>query len=630
MVMVTLPDGSKKEYAKGTTVFQVAESIGKRLASDAIAAKVDNDIKGLDYKLEKDCALKILTFNDEEGKKVFWHSAAHVMAHAIMNLFPKAKLTIGPTWERGFYYDLASEPFKPEDIEKIEAEMKRISAQDLRIERKVLTKAEAKKLFKDNKYKLEILEEDVKGEISAYKQGDFIDLCSGPHVLSTGVIKAFKLTKISGAYWRGDSKGDQLQRIYGVAFPSEKQLKEYLALIEEAEKRDHRVIGKQLELFSFHDEAPGFPFFHPKGVIIINELFNFWREEHRKAGYKEIKTPLIMSRALWEKSGHWDHYRENMYFTKVDDKDFAVKPMNCPGAMLVYKNSTHSYRELPLRLAELGLVHRHELSGVLAGLFRVRCFTQDDAHIFMMPEQAESEVAYVIDMIDRIYKTFGFEYRLELSTMPAKAMGSVEQWEHAERILKNALDKKGAKYKVNPGEGAFYGPKIDFHIKDCIGRSWQCATIQLDFQMPEKFELTYEGSDGSKHVPVMVHTVKYGAIERFFGILIEHYGGKLPLWLNPVQVRILTVADRFNDYAAKIAEKYSAAGIRVEIDDKSESVSYKVREAELDKVNYILVVGEKEIKEGTVTVRTRNNKILGALKSDLFLEQLLKEIKEKK
>lgn len=629
MVTVTLPDGSKKEYDKGTTVLQVAESIGKRLASDAVAAKVDNELKGLDCQIEKDCGLQILTFSDDDGKKVFWHSAAHIMAHAITNIFPSAKLTIGPQWESGFYYDIASEPFKPEDIAKIEAEMKKIVAETLKIERKVLTKEEAKKLFKDNKYKLEILD-DLTGEISAYQQGDFIDLCSGPHVLTTGAVKAFKLTKVSGAYWRGDAKNDQLQRIYGIAFPSTKQLKEYLTAIEEAEKRDHRVIGKQLDLFSFQDDAPGFPFFHPKGVIIINELMNFWREEHRKAGYKEIKTPLIMSRTLWERSGHWDHYKENMYFAKIDDKDFAVKPMNCPGAMLVYKNRTHSYRELPLRLAEIGIVHRHELSGVLAGLFRVRSFSQDDAHIFLMPEQIEGEILNIMSLIDKIYKTFGFDYHIELSTMPAKAMGSVEQWEHAESMLKSALDKNGAKYKINAGDGAFYGPKIDFHIKDCIGRSWQCATIQLDFQMPEKFELNYEGSDGSKHRPVILHRVIYGAIERFFGILIEHYGGKLPIWLNPVQVRILTVADRFNEYARRIAEKYSAAGIRVEIDDKSESISYKVREAELDRVNYILVVGEKEINEGTVTVRTRENKILGALKSDLFLEQLLKEIKEKK
>jgi threonyl-tRNA synthetase len=629
MVKITLPDGSTKEYAAGMTVLQVAESIGQRLAQAAIGAKVDNELKGLDFPLEKDCNLRILTFNDAEGKKVFWHSASHLMAHAITRLFPKALLTIGPAWENGFYYDIAAEPFKPEDLGKIEAEMKKISAENLKIERKILTKTEAQQIFKGNKYKLELINE-LQGEISAYRQGDFIDLCSGPHMLSTGAVKAFKLTKVSGSYWHADAKNDALQRIYGIAFPAEKQLKEYTTLLEEAEKRDHRLLGKQLDLFSFQDEGPGFPFFHPKGMIIINELLNFWREEHRKAGYKEIKTPIILNRQLWERSGHWDHYKENMYFTKIDDKDFAVKPMNCPGGMLVYKNSTHSYRELPLRLAELGLVHRHELSGVLAGLFRVRCFTQDDAHIYCMPEQIEGEISDLMALIDKFYKTFGFEYSVELSTKPAKAMGAAEQWDHAETVLKNVLGKKGIAYKINAGDGAFYGPKIDFHVKDCIGRSWQCATIQLDFQMPEKFELTYEGSDGQKHRPVMLHRVIYGAIERFFGILIEHYAGKMPLWLSPVQVRILTVADRFNEYGKKIADEYSAAGIRVEVDEKAESVSYKVREAELDKVNYILVVGEKEINEGTVTVRTRDNKILGAINSRLFLEQLLKEIKEKK
>ncbi|MBN2454736.1 threonine--tRNA ligase [Candidatus Woesearchaeota archaeon] len=631
MITITLPDGSKLKQEKGKTSLDAAKGIGARLAKDALAVKVDGELKDLNSELAKDCSLKILTFSDEEGKKVFWHTAAHVMAHAITRLFPKAKLTIGPTWENGFYYDIAAEPFKPEDLEKIEKEMKKIVAENLPITRKVVKREEAKNLFKGNKYKLEILEEEAKGkEISLYTQGSFTDLCQGPHLPSTGYVKAFKLTKVSGVYWRGDAKNDQLQRIYGVAFPAEKPLKEYLTMIEEAEKRDHRLLGKKLDLFSFHDEASGMPFFHPKGMIIVNELMNFWRAEHIKAGYDEVRTPIILSKSLWEQSGHWDHYKDNMYFTKIDGKDYAVKPMNCPGGMLIYREKVHSYREFPLRVAEVGIVHRHELSGVLSGLFRVRSFTQDDAHIFMTPDQIDSEVSRLIDFIDYFYKNFGFEYHVELSTKPDKAMGDPKLWKQAEDALNRVLKEKGINYKLNPGDGAFYGPKIDFHIKDCIGRTWQCATIQLDFQMPEKFDLTYEGADGKKHRPAILHRVVYGAIERFFGILVEHYAGKFPLWLSPVQVRILTVADRFNDYGRQVEKEYSAKGIRVEVDERTESVSYKVRQAELDKINYIIVVGEKEIKSKGVTVRTRDNKILGEMKKEAFLERLLKEIDEKK
>ncbi|MBI2107535.1 threonine--tRNA ligase [Candidatus Woesearchaeota archaeon] len=628
-IKITLPDGSIKEYNKGITAGEIACSIGRRLGEDALAASADGKIIDLSIPINHDAKLRILTFRDKEGVEVFRHSTAHLLAHAVVELFPDAKPTIGPVVEEGFYYDFDVEHnFTPEDLTKIEERMLEIASKDHKVKRLELSVEEAKKTFKNNKYKIELIEE-FKEPTSAYQQGDFIDLCRGPHIPNTGKIKAFKLTKVAGAYWRGDQKNRQLQRIYGISFPEKKQLDECLKLIEEAEKRDHRKLGKELDLFSIHEEGPGFIFFHPKGVRIINELMDFSRQLNLKYGYNEIKTPLILSRKLWEQSGHWEHYRENMYFTEVDKQAFGIKPMNCAGSILVYREKLHSYREFPLRLAEYGIVHRHELSGVLSGLFRVRSFTQDDVHIYVTSSMIEGEVKRVIDRIDHTYGIFGFSYRVELSTRPEKFMGSREIWDVAEGILKSALQSKGIDFEIKEGEGAFYGPKIDFHIKDSIGRTWQCGTIQVDFQMPEKFELVYIAEDGNKHRPVMIHSVVYGSIERFLGILIEHYAGKFPMWMSPVQVRILTVAERYNEYAETIRKKYEEHGLRVEVDGRAESISYKVRDAQLAQVNYILVVGEKEIGEKTVTVRTRDNKILGAMKSDEFLKKAAEEIKNK-
>ncbi len=628
-IKIKFPNGSVTEFDKGVTAIEVAKSIGERLAMAAIAAKVNGQLADLNTPLEKDSDFEVLTFDSPDGKKVFWHSTSHVLAQAVKRIFPDAILTIGPSIDEGFYYDFDSKPFSPEDLMRIEKEMEKIVKEDLKFERKELTKEEAKKKFKDNKYKLELITE-AEGKLSVYSQGDFFDLCRGPHVSSTGKIKAFKLTKTSGAYWKGDAKNKQLQRIYGISFPENKMLKDYLTLIEEAEKRDHRKIGKDLDLYSFHEEAPGMPFFHAKGMVIWNELLNFWREEHRKNGYVEIKTPIILNKKLWLQSGHWDHYKENMYFTKIDEADYAVKPMNCPGGMLVYRTTTKSYKDLPLRAAEVGLVHRHELSGVLSGLFRVRCFHQDDAHIFATEEQLAEEIKNVVRLVDHFYRdVFRFDYHVELSTKPEKAMGSQKLWDLAESKLKNALDDMKIKYKINPGDGAFYGPKIDFHIKDAIGRTWQCATCQLDFQMPERFELTYDGADNKKHTPVMLHRVVYGSLERFIGILVEHYAGKFPLWLSPVQVVVLPIADRHNDYSKEVAKKMFDAGIRVEVDDRTETTPKKVRDAELQRVNYILVVGDKEVSNKTVNVRTRNNEILGEKKVDEFLAKLKKEVEDK-
>ena len=626
-ITVTIGDGSKKQFEKGTSAQEVAE---KTNAKNALVADIDGALFDLSTKIEKDANIKFIDFSSQLGKSVFWHSAAHVLANAVVRLFPKAKITIGPGWEGGFYYDIDYKPFNPEDLQKIEKEMQRIVDENSKFERISTTKAEAKKLFRANQYKKELIDE-AEGNITVYRNSKFIDLCRGPHVPNTGCIKAFRLIKTAGAYWKGDQKNKQLQRIYGTAFPTKKELDDYLKLQAEAEKRDHRKSGKDLDLFSFHEEGPGFPFFHPKGMDIKNALIDFWREAHKKANYREIQTPMILSRELWKKSGHWDNYRENMYFLKIDDKEYAVKPMNCPGAMIVYKQKIHSYRELPLRIAELGLVHRHELSGVLAGLFRVRSFTQDDAHIFMMPEHIKEEVASIIELIDYFYsEIFRFPYHVELSTRPTKSIGTDNQWRQAETGLMSALEKKKIKYAINPGDGAFYGPKIDFHIKDCLGRTWQCATIQLDMAMPERFDLTYEGKDGKKHRPVMIHRVIYGSIERFIAILLEHYAGRLPLWLSPEQVRILTIADRFRDYGEKIMKRYEGAGIRATLDDRAESIGYKVREAQLNKVNYILVVGEKEKNDGTVAVRTPDGKVMGAVKTDEFLKKLIEEIKSKK
>ena len=558
------------------------------------------------------------------------HSTSHILAQAVKKLFPNAKLGMGPPIEDGFYYDFdVKKPFTPENLRKIEQEMNNLIRQNLEFKKKEISKAKAKTLFKNEPYKLELIDGLEGSKATTYTQGDFTDLCKGPHVKNSKVLKAFKLTKIAGAYWKGDSKNKMLQRIYGIVFHDKDKLKKYLTQLEEAEKRDHRKLGQQLDLFSVHDEAPGMPFFHDKGTFIFNTLIDFMRNEMKKRCYEENKTPMLLNKQLWLKSGHWDHYKENMYFTKIDQTDYAIKPMNCPGNLLIYKTKVHSYKELPLKVGEFGLVYRHELSGVLAGLFRIRAFTQDDAHVFCEENQLKDSVIELIELCDYTYKTFGFTYEVELSTRPEKAMGSKEVWDKAEKVLKQALNAKKIKYKLNKGEGAFYGPKIDFHLKDCIGRKWQCGTIQVDFSMPEKFNLTYEGKDGRPHTPVMIHRAIYGSIERFLGILIEHYAGKFPLWLSPVQVKILTVADRFNNYADKVCKQMKQSGLRVDVDKRAESISKKVREAQLAKINYILVVGEKEIKNNTVTIRTRDNVVRGAQKINTFIKKLLEEVKKK-
>jgi threonyl-tRNA synthetase len=568
---------------------------------------------------------------DEKQEKIR-HSAAHILAYAVQELYPKAKNTIGPPVEEGFYYDFENLDITLSDFPKIEAKIKDIIKANHAFKKKEVTLSEIKKMFKGNKFKIEMAEEFKKkgDKLTVYTCGKFSDLCRGPHVKSTGEIKAIKLMKIAGAYWRGDIKKQQLTRLYGIGFETEKEMKKHLFMLQEAAKRDHRKIGRDLDLFSFHECAPGMPFFHPKGTIIWNELLKYWREEHIKARYGEIRTPVLLNRQLWEQSGHWAHFRENMYLTKIDEQDYALKPMNCPGGIQVYKNTVRSYKELPLRLGELGLVHRHELSGVLAGLFRVRAFVQDDAHIYCTPETLKDELKGVILLTDKIYKKFGFDYLVELSTMPEKATGDPKLWKKAEQALADAMKELKMKYKLNPGDGAFYGPKLDFHLKDALGRTWQCGTLQLDFQMPIKFNLKYMGEDGTQnHQPICLHRTIYGSIERFVGVLLEHTAGKLPAWLSPVQVKILTVADRFNKYSEKIAGQMREKSIRVELDDRTESIGKKVREAQLQQVNYILVVGEREVKDKTVTVRTRDNKVHGAKKTDDFLKKLVKEIEER-
>jgi len=626
-VQVTLKDGIKKTYPKGISLFEIAEDISKKLGKEALAAKVDGVVKDLSYKVQDDCQVEILTFDDEEGRKVFWHSTSHVMAQAVKRLFPEVKLAIGPAIEEGFYYDFdKEESFSPSDLEKIEREMAKIVAENYAFYRLDISRKEALgDLERQNEpYKVELVQDlPEEANISFYKQGEFSDLCAGPHIPNTGKIKAFKLTSLAGAYWRGDERNKVLQRIYGISFPKKSMLDEYLARIEEAKKRDHRKLGKELDLFSIHEEGPGFPFFHPKGMVLWNILTDFWRREHQKRGYQEIKTPIILNEQLWRRSGHWDHYKDNMYFTKIDDMDYAVKPMNCPGGILMYKTDSHSYRDLPIRLGELGLVHRHEMSGVLHGLMRVRCFTQDDAHIFMMPSQIEEEIIGVIDLVDYFYKIFGFEYNVELSTRPEDSMGSDELWEQATDALQKALEKKGMPYKINEGDGAFYGPKIDFHLNDSLGRTWQCGTIQLDFQMPERFDLTYIGSDGEKHRPVMIHRVIFGSIERFIGILIEHYAGTFPVWLAPVQARILPISEKHMDYARKVNYLLEEAGIRAELDERNEKIGYKIREAQVQKIPYMLIVGDKEADENTVSVRVREKGDIG----QKSLETLINEVK---
>ena len=633
MIKINLKDGSSIEVEKGSSILDVAKKISEGLARMATCGEVDGEIRDLRYELENDCSLIIHTFDSSlEGKKAYWHTTSHIMAQAVKRIFPNAKLAIGPAIDEGFYYDFDVEkPFSDEDKEKIEQEMKKIIKEDLKIERFVLTKKEALKLMENEPYKKELIEELPENEeISFYSQGDFTDLCAGPHLLSTGKVKAVKILTSSGAYWRGNEKNKMLQRIYAISYPKASQVEEYLKLLEEAKKRDHKKLGKELELFMIAPEGPGFPFFLPKGMVLRNILEDYWRKIHKENGYVEIKTPVILNEELWHRSGHWDHYKENMYTTKIDDTDYGIKPMNCPGGMLVYKNKMHSYKELPIRAGELGLVHRHEKSGELNGLFRVRCFTQDDAHIFCLPEQIEQEIKGVIDLVDQVYSKFGFEYTIELSTRPEDSMGSDELWEMAEEALANVLKNLGKEYTLNEGDGAFYGPKIDFHIKDCLGRDWQCGTIQLDFQMPEKFDLTYIGEDGEKHRPVMLHRVIFGSIERFIGNLIEQYAGAFPTWLAPVQVKILPITDNQHEYAHKIAKKYEEKGIRVEVDDRSEKTGYKIREAQLEKVPYMLIVGEKEVEANTVSIRSREEGDIGAKAVDEFMKDLLDEIENKK
>lgn len=626
-VKIRLKDGTEKTYPKGITVLEIAKDIGKRLAREALIAKVNGKLVDLDSKIDRDADLEILTFEDKEGKKAFWHSTSHVMAQAVKRLYPDTKLAIGPAIDQGFYYDFdREESFTPEELEKIENEMKKIVKENCCYTRYELPKQEAVSKLKgaSEPYKVELVEDLSEDEdISFYRQGDFEDLCAGPHILSTGKIKAFKLTSLAGAYWRGDENNKMLHRIYGISFPKKSMLDDYLKRLEEAKRRDHRKLGKELGIFSMNEAGPGFPFFHPKGMVLWNLLIKFWRKEHKERGYHEIKTPMILNESLWRQSGHWDHYQDNMYFTKIDEEDYAIKPMNCPGGILLFNSDVHSYRELPLRLGELGLVHRHELSGALHGLMRVRCFTQDDAHIFMTPDQIEEEIIGVIDLADYIYKVFGFDYYVELSTRPENSMGSDVLWEKATNALRNALEVKELPYVINEGDGAFYGPKIDFQLRDSIGRTWQCGTIQLDFQMPERFDITYIGQDGEKHRPVMIHRTIFGSMERFMGILIEHYAGAFPVWIAPVQVRILPISsERHMDYAKKVKAKLEEANIRVELDERNEKVGYKIREAQMQKIPYMLIVGDKEEQENSVSVREREAGDVGAKSVDEFIEDV--------
>jgi len=630
---ITLKDGSVKEYAEAVSIIDVAKDLSEGLARVACAGKVNGEVADLRTVLSEDCELQILTANDAEGGlSTLRHTTSHVMAQAIKHLWPSAKLAIGPSIADGFYYDIDFEtPITADDLPKIEEEMKKIVKEDIPVERFELPREEALVFMKDEPYKVELitdLPEDA--VISFYKQGDFTDLCAGPHLMSTkGVGKAFKLMNIAGAYWRGSEKNKMLTRIYATAFGKKEDLEAYIAMMEEAKKRDHRKIGKELGLFMMSDYGPGFPFFLPKGMRLRNTLMDFWREIHYKNDYVEISTPVIMNRSLWETSGHWDHYKENMYTTVIDEQDFAIKPMNCPGSILVYQNEPRSYRDLPLRLAECGLIHRHEKSGELHGLMRVRCFTQDDAHIFMTPEQVKDEVARIAAIINDVYNLFGFEYHVELSTRPEDSMGSDEDWEAAEDGLKNALEAIGLPYVINEGDGAFYGPKIDFHLVDCLGRTWQCGTIQLDFQLPQRFELEYMGEDGKKHRPVMIHRVCFGSVERFIGILIEHFAGAFPTWLAPVQVKVLPISDKFEAYAKEVAEKMSNAGFRTEIDLRSEKIGYKIRSAQMEKIPYMLVVGQKEAEAGLVSVRSRFAGDEGQKTADEFIAQIGEEVKKR-
>ena len=630
---ITLKDGSVKEYERRMSLLGIAKDISEALARAATCAKIDGDIVDLRTDVSKDCELELLTFDSEDGRGAFWHTTSHIMAQAIKRLYPETKLAIGPSIDNGFYYDLDREtPFVAEDLEKIEAEMKKIVKEALPIERFTKTREEAIAYFKENNepYKVELVEDLPEGEeISFYKQGEFVDLCAGPHLMSTKAVKAFKLTSLAGAYWRGSEKNKMLTRIYGISYPKKADLEEYLHMMEEAKKRDHRKLGRELGLFMMCDEGPGFPFFLPKGMVLKNTLLDYWRELHKENGYVEVSTPIILSRHLWENSGHWDHYKDNMYTTMIDEEDYAVKPMNCPGGMLVYKSEPRSYKDLPLRMGELGLVHRHEKSGALHGLFRVRCFTQDDAHIFMTPEQIRDEIKGVARLIDEIYSLFGFKYHVELSTRPENSMGSDEDWEMATEGLRGALDDLGLDYMVNEGDGAFYGPKIDFHLEDSIGRTWQCGTIQLDMQMPQRFDLEYTGADGEKHRPIMIHRVAFGSIERFIGILIEHFAGAFPTWLAPVQVKVLPISEKHLEYGKKVLAQLEEAGIRAELDERAEKIGYKIREAQMNKIPYMLVVGAKEEEQNLVSVRSRFAGDEGQKDIASFIDAIKEEIQAK-
>ena len=630
-MIITLKDGSTKEYAQPMSVYEIAKDISEGLARVATAGELDGEVVDLRTVVEKDSNLNILTFDDEKGAGAFHHTTSHIMAQAIKRLYPNIKLAIGPSIAEGFYYDVDSDtPLTADDLEKIEKEMKKIVKEDLAITRFKKTREDAIAYFKEKNepYKVELIEDlPEDAEISFYQQGEFVDLCAGPHLMSTKPVKAFKLTSLAGAYWRGSEKNKMLTRIYGTSFTKKADLEAYLTRIEEAKKRDHRKLGKQLGLFMMRDEGPGFPFFLPNGMILKNTLLDYWREIHRKAGYVEISTPIMLSRHLWETSGHWDHYKENMYTTVIDDTDFAIKPMNCPGGILVYQSEPRSYRDLPLRMGELGLVHRHEKSGQLHGLMRVRCFTQDDAHIFMMPEQIRDEIKGVAKLIDEVYQLFGFKYHVELSTRPENSMGSDEDWEMATDALRGALDDLGRDYVVNEGDGAFYGPKIDFHLEDSIGRTWQCGTIQLDFQLPQRFECEYIGADGEKHRPIMIHRVVFGSIERFIGILIEHFAGAFPTWLSPEQVRVLPISDKYLDYANQVNAKLNEEGIRSSVDSRAEKIGYKIRDARLMKVPYMLIVGAKEEEQGLVSVRSRFAGDEGQTELASFVDSIKEEVR---
>ena len=631
---VTLKDGSVKEYAQAMSVIDIAKDLSEGLARAACAGEVDGEVVDLRTVVDHDAAVNILTAKDEKGLAALRHTTSHVMAQAVKRLYPNTKLAIGPSIADGFYYDMEFEtPLTSDDFEKIEAEMKKIVKEDLKIERFTLPREKAIEFMKEKEepYKVELIEDLPEGEeISFYQQGEFVDLCAGPHLMSTKEVgKAFKIMSLAGAYWRGDEHNQMLTRLYATAFAKKDELEAYITMMEEAKKRDHRKLGKELGLFMMHEAGPGFPFFLPKGMVLKNTLLDYWREIHRKAGYVEISTPVILNRSLWETSGHWDHYKNNMYTTVIDGEDYAIKPMNCPGGVLVYASEPRSYRDLPLRMGELGLVHRHEKSGQLHGLMRVRCFTQDDAHIFMTPEQIKDEIKGVAGLINEVYSLFGFQYHVELSTRPEDSMGSDEDWEMATDALRSALDELQLPYVVNEGDGAFYGPKIDFHLVDCIGRTWQCGTIQLDFQLPQRFELEYVGADGEKHRPIMIHRVVFGSIERFIGILIEHFAGAFPTWLAPVQVKVLPISDKYMDYAQSVLNKLTEAGIRAEVDTRAEKIGYKIREAQTAKIPYMLVVGQKEEEENTVSVRSRAAGDEGARSLDTFIADILKEIETK-